>query len=67
MDLSKIKDSKVLKVALIVALPTALVLAFYGYKYAKKNNFFLKKGNKDIKEPNDKTKIITTEKTNETK
>ena len=42
MDFSKIKDSKILKIALIIALPTALVAAYYGYKYIKKKNIFNK-------------------------
>jgi hypothetical protein len=39
MDFSKIKDSKVLKVALIIAVPTVLVASYYGYKYVKKKFF----------------------------
>jgi type III secretory pathway component EscS len=39
MDLSKIKDSKALKVVLIIALPTLLVASYYGYKFVKKKFF----------------------------
>lgn len=35
MDLSKLKDSKILKWGLIIALPTVLVAGYYGYKYYK--------------------------------
>jgi hypothetical protein len=36
IDLNKIKNSKVLKWALIIGLPTVLVAGYYGYKYIKK-------------------------------
>jgi hypothetical protein len=39
MDFSKIKDSKALKVALIIAVPTVLVASYYGYKFVKKKFF----------------------------
>jgi hypothetical protein len=39
MDFSKIKDSKALKVVLIIALPTVLVASYYGYKFVKKKFF----------------------------
>lgn len=39
MDFSKIKDSKALKVALIIVLPTVLVASYYGYKFVKKKFF----------------------------
>lgn len=42
MDFSRIKDNKVLKIALIIALPTALIAAYYGYKYVKKKKIFSK-------------------------
>ena len=40
MNFEKIKNSKALQVALIIGLPTALVLAYYGYKYVKNKNIF---------------------------
>lgn len=39
MDFSKIKNSKALKVALIIAVPTVLVVSYYGYKFVKKKFF----------------------------
>jgi hypothetical protein len=56
MDFSKIKDSKVLKWTLIIALPTVLVAGYYGYKYLKDKK--LDKGEKE------KTKEEETEKLN---
>ena len=56
MDFSKIKDSKVLKWTLIIALPTVLVAGYYGYKYLKDKK--LEKGEKE------KTKEEETEKVN---
>jgi hypothetical protein len=56
MDFSKIKDSKVLKWTLIIALPTVLVAGYYGYKYLKDKK--LDKGEKE------KTKEEETEKVN---
>lgn len=35
MDYSKIVNSKTFKIAAIIAVPTVLVAAFYGYKYIK--------------------------------
>lgn len=48
MDLSKLKDSKILKWGLIIALPTVLVAGYYGYKYYKD-----KKGKKESESEND--------------
>ena len=56
MDFSKIKDNKVLKWTLIIALPTVLVAGYYGYKYLKDKK--LDKGEKE------KTKEEETEKLN---
>jgi H+/gluconate symporter-like permease len=56
MDFSKIKDNKVLKWTLIIALPTVLVAGYYGYKYLKDKK--LDKGEKE------KTKEEETEKVN---
>ena len=36
IDFNKIKNSKALKVSLIILLPTVLVAGYYGYKYLKK-------------------------------
>jgi hypothetical protein len=35
IDFNKIKNSKALKIALIIGLPTVLVAGYYGYKYIK--------------------------------
>lgn len=48
MDLSKLKDSKILKWGLIIALPTVLVAGYYGYKYYKD-----KKGKKENESENE--------------
>ena len=47
MNFEKLKNNKAVQVALIIALPTALVLAYYGYKYVKKKNL-LGLNNKNI-------------------
>lgn len=38
MDLSKIVDNKVFKVAAWILVPTVIVASFYGYKYVKKKS-----------------------------
>lgn len=38
MDFSKIKKNKAMQIALIIALPTALVGAYFGYKYIKRKS-----------------------------
>lgn len=38
MDLSKLKNNKAFQIAMIIALPTALVGAYYGYKYLKRKS-----------------------------
>jgi hypothetical protein len=48
MDFSKLKDSKILKWGLIIALPTVLVAGYYGYKYYKD-----KKGKKENESENE--------------
>ena len=54
MDLSKLKDSKILKWGLIIALPTVLVAGYYGYKYYKD-----KKGKKESESENENENEIT--------
>ena len=36
IDFNKIKNSKALKIALAIALPTIIVAGYLGYKYIKK-------------------------------
>ena len=38
MDFSKFKNSKILKITAIIALPTILVASYYGYKYIKRKS-----------------------------
>ena len=38
MDFSKLKNSKILKITAIIALPTILVASYYGYKYIKRKS-----------------------------
>lgn len=38
IDFSKIKNNKTLQVIAILAVPTALVVAYFGYKYIKKKS-----------------------------
>ena len=58
MDFSKIKDNKILKWTLIIALPTVLVAGYYGYKYLKDKKLDKGEGEKE------KTKEEETEKVN---
>jgi hypothetical protein len=58
MDFSKIKDNKILKWTLIIALPTVLVAGYYGYKYLKDKKLDKGEGEKE------KTKEEETEKLN---
>lgn len=60
MDFSKIKDSKALKVALIIAVPTVLVASYYGYKFVKKK--FFTDENSEIEKLNAEKKKINAEK-----
>jgi len=50
MDFSKFKNSKILKITAIIALPTILVASYYGYKYIKRKS--------DEKKIRDKYKTI---------
>lgn len=50
MDFSKLKNSKILKITAIIALPTILVASYYGYKYIKRKS--------DEKKIRDKYKTI---------
>jgi len=61
MDLSKIKNSKVLKWALIIGLPTVIVAGYYGYKYIKNR----KSNNTDVPDVNDAESKPIDEKTME--
>ena len=38
MDFSKLKNSKILKITAIIALPTILVASYYGYKYINRKS-----------------------------
>ena len=38
MDFSKLKNSKILKITAIIALPTILVASYYVYKYIKRKS-----------------------------
>jgi hypothetical protein len=60
MDFSKIKDSKALKVALIIAVPTVLVASYYGYKFVKKK--FFTDENSEIDKLNAEKKRLNAEK-----
>lgn len=52
MDFSKLKNSKILKITAIIALPTILVASYYGYKYIKRKSDEKKIRNKSINSVN---------------
>lgn len=57
MDLTKLQNSKALKITAIIVLPTVLVVGYFGYKYYKKRQE-LKRANSLLEEMREKYKNI---------